>query len=60
MRVQLKVYIGENVWLGSNSFILPGTIIGANSIVAAGAIVKGIFPENVIISGNLATIQRKI
>lgn len=55
-----EVTIGENVWIGNNVHILPGTIIGNNSIVGAGSIVKGIFPENVIIQGNPATIIKEI
>ena len=43
-----EVIIGENVWIGSGSILLSGTIIGDNSIIAAGSIVKGIIPENCI------------
>lgn len=55
-----KIIIEENVWLGNYVTILPGTIIGKNSIVGAGSVVKGIFPENVIIQGNPAKIIKKI
>jgi len=55
-----EVTIGNNVWLGSNCFILPGSIIGDNSVVGAGAIVKGNFPKNSIITGNPAVVVRKI
>ena len=54
------IYIGENVWIGSKAIILAGTIIGKNSIVGAGAVVKGIFPENVIIAGNPAKMVKSI
>ena len=40
--------------------ILPGTIIGENSIVGANSVIKGIFPENVIIQGNPAKVTKKI
>ena len=36
-----EVIIGKNVWIGSNSVILRGTIIEDNAVVAAGSIVKG-------------------
>lgn len=55
--VPKEIIIGDNVWIGLNSIILKGTIIGNNSVVAAGAVVKGIFPENAIISGNPATVK---
>ncbi len=54
------VSIGENTWIGNNVLILKNTIIGDNTIVAAGAIVSGIFPENVIIGGIPAKIIRNI
>ena len=39
-----------------NSFILMGTSIGDNCIIGAGSIVKGNFPENVVIAGNPAKV----
>ena len=42
--------------IGNNVTILKGTNIGENSIIGVGSIVKGEFPENVIISGNPAKI----
>ena len=47
-----EIVIGNNVWIGINAIILKGTRIGNNSIVAAGAVVKGAFADNSIISGN--------
>lgn len=45
------VEIGTNVWIGNNVTILKNSKIGDNSVVATGAVVNGIFPENVIIGG---------
>ncbi|MET3730534.1 acyltransferase [Moheibacter stercoris] len=45
------IIIEENVWIGNNVTILKNTKIGKNTIVAAGAVVSGIFPDNVIIGG---------
>lgn len=50
------VKIGNNCWIGAKVTILDGTVIGDNCIVAAGAVVKGVFPENVIIGGIPAKI----
>lgn len=55
-----QIIIGNNVWIGLNCIILKGTIIGDNSIISAGSVVKGIFPENSIISGNPALLVDKI
>lgn len=54
------VIIGNNVWIGWGAIILKGTEIGENSIISAGSVVKGKFPDNVIIGGNPARIIRKI
>ncbi|WP_346668396.1 acyltransferase [uncultured Subdoligranulum sp.] len=38
------IEIGNNVWIGANSVILRGTILGDNCVVGAGTILKGKFP----------------
>lgn len=46
------IKIGKNCWIGMNSVILPGVILGDNTIVGAGATVTKSFPEgNCIIGG---------
>lgn len=50
------VKIGNNCWIGAKVAILDGTRIGNGCIVAAGAVVKGVFPDNVIIGGIPAKI----
>ena len=53
--------IGNNVWIGARSIVLPqAQIIGKNSIVAAGSIVTKDVPENVIVAGNPAIIIRHL
>lgn len=54
------IHIGENVWIGSNSTILPGVTIGNGAIVAAGAVVTKDVPENTIVGGVPAKIMRHI
>ena len=51
-----EIHIGENVFIGCNSIILKGTVLGDNCIVGAGSVVCGKFPSNVIIAGNPAKI----
>ncbi len=43
------IIIGDNVWIGLNAIILPGTQIGSGSVVSANAVVKGNFPVGSII-----------
>jgi acetyltransferase-like isoleucine patch superfamily enzyme len=50
------ITIGNNVFIGMNTILLPGTTVGNNVIIGAGSIVRGTFPDNVVISGNPAKI----
>ena len=43
------VTIGNNVWIGANTIILRGTVIGDNCVVGAGSVLKGCFPSNSLI-----------
>lgn len=49
-----KIYIGNNVYIGSCSLILPGVTIGDNVIIAAGSVVTKSFSSNTIVGGNPA------
>ena len=54
-----EVVIEENVWIGSNSVILPGVTIGKNSVIGAGAVVtKNIPPFSVAVGNPARTIKR--
>jgi acetyltransferase-like isoleucine patch superfamily enzyme len=46
-----EVIIGNNVLVGANCTILPGTIINDNIIIGAGSIVKGELETNSIYAG---------
>lgn len=54
------ITIGNNCWIGSNSTILSGTILGDHVIVAAGSVVNKQFPDNVLIGGIPAKIIKKL
>lgn len=45
------IIIGKNVWIGSNSTILPGVKIGDGAIVAAGSVVTKNVEENTVVAG---------
>lgn len=51
-----SVVIGNNVFVGAKSIILPNTIIGDNTIVGANSVVSGNIPSNVVIAGNPAKV----
>lgn len=56
----IPVEIGDNVWLGGNTVILPGVRIGSNSIIGAGSVVTKDIPEWSIAAGNPCKVIRKI
>lgn len=45
------ISVGDNVFIGLNTILLPGTEIGDNTIIAAGSILKGKYPNNSVIAG---------
>lgn len=49
-----KVTIGDYVYIGNNSLIMPGVTIGDNVLIAAGSIVTKSIPSNVVVAGNPA------
>jgi maltose O-acetyltransferase len=48
------INLGQNVWVGGKSIILPGVTVGDNAVIAAGSIVRGDVPANVLVAGNPA------
>lgn len=51
-----KVKIGNNVYIGNSTLILPGVTIGSNVIIGAGSVVSKSVPDNVVVAGNPAKI----
>ena len=47
-----KVHIGDNVFVGWGSIILPNTIIGNRVVVGAGTVVAKNIPDNSVVVGN--------
>lgn len=47
-----EIHIGKNCFLGCNSIILKGTVLGDNCVVGAGAVVCGKFADGCVIVGN--------
>lgn len=56
----LPVLLKKGCWLGANSIILPGVIIGKNSVIGAGSIVTKSIPDYCVAVGNPAKIIREM
>lgn len=54
------VKIGDDVWIGGKTTILPGVTIGNNVIVAAGSVVTKNIEANSIVAGVPAKIIKKL
>ena len=51
---QRPILVGDNVWIGSRSILLPGTTIGEGSVVSAASVVRGEVPPYTVVAGNPA------
>lgn len=54
------IKIGKNCFIGCNSIILKGTVLGDGCVVGAGAVVIGKFEDNCVIAGNPARIINRL
>lgn len=57
--ITAPVKIGNDVWIGGGSVILPGVTIGDNVTIGAGSVVTKSIPSNTIAYGNPCTIIRE-
>ena len=49
-----KVVLGDRVYVGSGTKIMPGVTVGDNVLIAAGSVVTKSIPSNVVVAGNPA------
>lgn len=56
----VPIHIGNNVWVGANSVILPGVQIGENTVIGAGSVVTKSIPANVVAVGSPCRVIRDI
>jgi len=54
------IRIGKNVWIGFDSCVLPGVMIGEGSIVGARSVVAEDVPPYTIVAGNPARVIRHL
>ncbi len=46
-----KIVIGDDVFIGHQAVVLPGTTIGNKVLIGAGAVVSGMVPDNSVMVG---------
>ncbi len=56
----IPVTIGDNVWIGGDTVILPGVTIGNNVVIGAGSVVTKDIQDNMIVAGNPGKVIREI
>lgn len=54
------ITIGDRVWLGAGTIVLPGVTIGADTTIGAGSIVTRDIPPNTLAFGNPCRVQREL
>lgn len=54
------IKIGNNVWIGANSIILPGVVVEDNVVIAAGTVVTKSLDSGYIYGGVPAKLIKKI
>jgi len=60
MTFSKPIHIGDNVWIGGNTVVLPGITIGNNVTIGAGSVVTKDIPDNLLAFGNPCKIIRQI
>lgn len=56
----IGITIGNNVWIGGNTCIMPGVKIGNNVVIGGGSVVTKDIPDNMIAVGNPCRVIREI
>ena len=51
LEITKPIIVGDNVYIGIKSIILPGVKIGNNCIIAAGSVVSKDVPDNSVVGG---------
>jgi len=54
------ITVGNNVWIGGGTKVLPGVTIGDNVVIGAGSVVTKDVPDNVVAFGNPCRVVRPI
>ncbi len=54
------ITVGDNVWIGAGTQVMPGVTIGSNVVIGGGSVVVKDIPDNVVAAGNPCRVIREI
>ena len=54
------IRIGDNVWIGAGTLVMPGVTIGDNVTIGAGSLVTSDVPSDVLAFGQPCRVQRQL
>ncbi len=54
------ITVGDDVWIGGGTTVVPGVTIGSNVVIGAGSVVTKDIPDNVVAVGNPCRVIRYI
>jgi maltose O-acetyltransferase len=54
------IVVGDRVWIGAGSIVMPGVTIGANTVIGAGSLVTSDVPADCIAFGHPCRVQRPL
>lgn len=54
------ITVGDEVWIGGGSIILPGVVIGPRTTIGAGSVVTKSIPADVFAAGNPCRVIRQL
>jgi galactoside O-acetyltransferase len=60
LQFNADIHIGNNVWIGASSVVLPGVTIGDNTVIGAGSVVTKDIPASSVAFGNPCKVHRQI
>jgi acetyltransferase-like isoleucine patch superfamily enzyme len=56
LEISKPITVGDNVFIGINTVVLPGVNIGNNVVIGAGSVVAKDIPDNSLAAGNPARV----
>lgn len=54
------ITVGDNVWIGAGTQVMPGVTIGSNVVIGGGSVVVSDIPDDSVAAGNPCRVLRAI